>query len=258
MQVGNKMIDIFLAFGDDLVSNSSPERKYTLAKVVRGVTENQAKESFRSALDVEIRSMDLPGFYFFSNTTYSYILTFDFIELIKRDTCFSSKPCSRCIPNRLDLVKATGFGAMADEIDGYCWPDRHKCIKPSFEVWLINVAKLKSTMMKLRGEFSKAFNSTTGIFTYGETKIRLNGKLEKRLLSVLTNNFNSIVDRDEVYKYVYKGDVFENDIFSENDSVKSPAKARLEEMFKSLKKKFNILGKYIVFRQEKGYGIFSK
>jgi len=258
MQAGNKSINELLAFGDDLVSNSFPERKYALAKVVRGVTENLAEESFIFAIPAEIRPTDLPGFYFFSNTTYDYIKTFDFIELVKRDTCFSKKRCNRCISDRADLIKATGFGAMADEIDEFCWPHIHECIKPSFEVWLVNLAKLKSTMMKLRGELSKAFDQTTGIFSYGEFKIELTGRLEKRLLSILANNINSIANNDEVYRYVYGDTDFEKHIISGNDTTKASAYARLEEMFKSLKKKFTKLNEVIVFKQEKGFGIFSK
>ena len=123
---------------------------------------------------------------------------------------------------------------------------------------MVNVPKLKTTIMKLRGELSKAFDHTTGIFSYGEIKVELTGRLEKRMLLILTNNFNNVVDRDEVYKYVYKGDALENDIEDPKATIKASAYARLEEMFKSLKRKFNILSKDVVLKQERGYGIFSK
>ncbi len=258
MQASNKSIETFLAFSDDLVYNCYPGRKYGLARVVRGNTEKQAEDGFRSALDIEVRYVELPGFYFISNTAYGYISKLGIIEQVELDVCYSGKPCSKCIVKRMGLLKAVGFGAMADEIDRYCWPNVHKCYEPSFEVWIVNIEKLKSTMMKLRGELSKAFDQTTGIFTYGETKIEVTGRLEKRLLSILANNINSIVDNDKVYKYVYGDTAFENHINSGNDSTKASAYARLEVMFRSLKKKFNKLNEVIVFKQEKGYGIFSK
>ncbi|MBI3379666.1 hypothetical protein HY029_02855 [Candidatus Gottesmanbacteria bacterium] len=118
---------------------------------------------------------------------------------------------------------------------------------------LINKNKL-SNFIKVYSGLSPRFDLNTGEFTFLGEKVKFNGDIEIKSLSLLLNNLNCIISKKEFYEI--RGNNYDAVIKSKKETATHDM---LEKVFREIKRKIysnEKLKNTIIFVQEEGFGLF--
>lgn len=163
---------------------------------------------------------------------------FDFITKTARVKNYFDKDTRADYYNKEPGVYRHGGGNYGPEIPG------------QYAV-LINVDQLRRFMGFYSGSVPLYYISNKCLF-YRGNKLTIDGEVEGKLVDILIKNYNSIVPKEIIYKYIHPSgkEYAKNKTFAD-DSIKSS--------YKRIEKKFNkdtFFGPNFLLAQKRGFGIF--